>query len=93
MDNLLGLTVLAIMRIGFVNAKCGNPDMFGFQNSKGNLIYVSKEVDCIEISVYKVSTRCSHLNLYLEDEKKIQHIVNVIIAKLKISESEIVKTK
>lgn len=83
MENLFGLTVLAIMRIGFVNNKCGNPDMIGFTNSKGNMIYAKKNESSIEMSVYKATARC----LYLEIEKdnQLKDVISIIALKLNLT--------
>ncbi len=82
MDDLFALTVLEIIRIGFVNTECGNPDMIGFANRKGNMVYVKKQEGSVVISVFKVSARCLYLEV--EKESQIDAVVNNIKEKLKL---------
>jgi len=82
MDNLFALVILYVIRIGFSNTECGNPNMIGFNNRSGNMVYVSKEDASVVVSVFKALARC--LRLEIEKEGQVEFVIREIKSKLKL---------
>jgi hypothetical protein len=82
MENLFALTILKVLRLDFHSTQGRNPNHFGFQNRKGNTIYVSNMNGKITVSAFKVSKRCC--NIEIESESDIEIMADKIISTLKI---------
>lgn len=82
MKNLFALTVLEVINLGFQNTPGLNPVYIGFENRKGNSVYVSLEDDKVKVSAFKVSRRCSYVEI--ENESDIEKAKNELITKLKL---------
>lgn len=82
MKNLFALTVLEVINLGFQNTPGFNPYYIGFENRKGNSVYVSLEDDKVKVSAFKVSRRCSYVEI--QNESDIEKAKNELITKLKL---------
>lgn len=81
---LLALTVLEVINLNFRTTYGRNPLHIGFENQKGNTVYVSMDFsdNKIKVSAYKVSKRCSLVEI--ENESDIEKMKNELISKLKL---------
>lgn len=81
---LFALTVLEVINLNFRTTYGNNPIHIGFENQKGNKVYVSMDFsdNKIKVSAYKVSKRCSLIEI--ENESDIEKMKNELITKLKL---------
>lgn len=86
---LFALTVLEVINLNFRTTYGNNPIHIGFENQKGNKVYVSMDNrlfgisdNKIRVSAYKVSKRCSLIEI--ENESDIEKMKNELITKLKL---------
>jgi hypothetical protein len=82
MENLFALTILKVIHLGFCNQESMNPYHIGFQNRKGNSLYVSLEDDKVKVPVFKVSRRCCYFEITSQED--IDAMAIEITEKLKL---------
>jgi hypothetical protein len=87
MKNLFALTILEVINLGFRNTYGMNPNCVGFENHRGNSIYVNIEDGKIKVSAYKVSKRCSYIEI--ENESDLDKMKSDLVLKLKDLRSKI----
>lgn len=80
---LFALTVLKMIQLGFRNTEGHNPYYIGFENRKGNTVYVSIEDDKVKVAAFRVSRRC--LFMELDKESDVDAVADELSAKLKLN--------
>jgi len=82
-ETLFALTILEVLRLEFRSTYGRNPIHFGFENKKGNSIYVSRMNDRVTVSAFKVSRSC--FSTEIENEIQIGIMSDELIKILKIT--------